>query len=95
MTHTMTHTLSSEVATVVRPWGLLTVIALGYAAYTLHTGWPEPVTRPAPRITLPKMQLAVPAADAPRTVVKCVQDGTVTYSDVPCATLFDVIVLPD
>ena len=92
----MTHTLSSEAAAIVRPWGLLTAIALGYAAYTLATDLPERATRPlTPRITLPKVELRLPTFQVPRTIVKCVQDGTVTYSDVPCATLFDVIVLPD
>ena len=91
----MTHTLSSKAADIVRPWGLLTAIALGYAAYTLATDMPERTTRPVPRITLPKVELRLPTFEVPRTVVKCVQDGTVTYSDVPCATLFDVVVLPD
>ena len=91
----MTHTLSSEAAAIVRPWGLLAAIALSYAAYTLYTDSPERTTRITQRITLPKVELRLPKLEVPRTVVKCVQDGAVTYSDVPCATLFDVIVLPD
>jgi hypothetical protein len=87
----MAHTLPSEVATIIRPWGLLTVIALGYAAYTLQ---PEQITRSAPRFTSPAAQLRAPLPAIPRSVVKCVQDGTVTYSDRPCDTLFDVLLFP-
>jgi hypothetical protein len=92
----MTRTLSSEAAAIVRPWGLLTAIALTYAAYTLHTGWPERVARSTPRIAMTSVQLRLPMLEIPRTIVKCVQDGTVMYTDHPCDTLFDVILLaPD
>ena len=95
----MARTFSAEVAATVRPWGLLTVIALTYAAYTLQTDLPARVKQDAaPRVTLPTVQLRTPLLTLPRTIVMCVQDGSVTYSDRPCApdTLFDVLVLrPD
>lgn len=90
----MAQPFSSEAAAIVRPWGLLTAIVLGYAAYTLHTGWQDRIPRPTPRIALPTVQLRMPPLEAPRTVIKCVQAGSVTYSDLPCDTLFDVLVLP-
>jgi len=83
----MARTLSAQVAATVRPWGLLTAIALGYAAYTLHTGLPEHSRHLAPRpsIVLPSLPpLRARVLEAPRTVLKCVLDGTVTYSDQPC-----------
>jgi hypothetical protein len=92
----MARTFSAEVAATVRPWGLLTVIALTYAAYTLQADLPARIKHAAPRVTLPAVQLRTPLLTLPRTVITCVQDGTVTYSDRPCApnTLFDVLVLP-
>lgn len=92
----MARTFSAEVAAAVRPWGLLAAIALGYAAYTLHTGLPERAHRVAPRIALPALQLPAPVPALPRTVLRCVQDGTVTYSDRPCANdpAPDVLLLP-
>jgi hypothetical protein len=92
----MARTFSAEVAATVRPWGLLTVIALSYAAYTLQSDLPERIKHVAPRITLPSVHLRAPVLEIPRTVVKCVQGGTVTYSDRPCDpdTLFDILLLP-
>lgn len=90
----MAHTLSAQVAETVRPWGLLAAIALGYAAYTLHTGLPDRVRHAAPRAVLPSLQLLrTPVLAAPRLVLKCVQDGVVTYSDQPCPAA-DVLLLP-
>ncbi|MCG2594572.1 hypothetical protein LZ009_17480 [Ramlibacter sp. XY19] len=87
----MARTLSAQVAATVRPWGLLTAIALGYAAYTLHTGMPERTRHiAAPRLpSLSSLQLP----EAPRFVLKCLQDGVVTYSDRPCPSA-DVLLLP-
>jgi hypothetical protein len=92
----MAQTFSSQVAATVRPWGLLTAIALTYAAYTLSTGAPERMHRIAPRTALPAVHLRLPVLTMPHTVVKCVQDGTTTYSDRPCApdTIFDILLLP-
>jgi len=92
----MARTLSAQVAATVRPWGLLTAIALGYAAYTLHTGLPERSRHAAPRppLVLPSLPLfRAPAVEAPRTVRKCVEDGVVTYSDRACPSA-DVLLLP-
>ena len=90
----MAQTLSSQVAETVRPWGLLAAIALGYAAYTLHTGLPDRIRHAAPRPVLPSLQLLrTPVFEAPRLVLKCVQDGVVTYSDQSCPAA-DVLLLP-
>ena len=95
----MARTFSAEVAATVRPWGLLTVIALTVArAYALPNRSTARIKHAAPRVRRPPRATAHTLLTLPRTIVMCVQDGSVTYSDRPCApdTLFDVLVLrPD
>lgn len=81
--------IARQAARIERPWGLLAAIALGYAAYTLHTGWPPPPDTPAvsaaaPPTSAPATQLHALLL-APRLVLKCTRAGVTTYTDTPCA----------
>lgn len=82
--------ISRQAARIERPWGLLAAIALGYAAYTLHTGWPlPPSASAAPAATAPHASVPTTRRHAlllaPRLVLKCTRAGMTTYTDAPCA----------
>lgn len=73
-----------------RPWGLLTLLLLAYAGYTIHDAWPPTQRAIAqlstiPPISLPPLQQLFPLRlEAPRVVLKCMAGGTTTYSDRSC-----------
>ena len=81
---------SADLATILRPWGLLTFVLLAYAGYTIHDAW-RPTQRAIarlatlPQIAMPPLQQLLPLRlQAPRLVLKCMADGTITYSDNSC-----------
>jgi hypothetical protein len=91
-----------QAAAIVRPWGLLAAIALGYVAYTVHTGWPAPPhgtsvpAAPQASARPPQPHALQSLLIAPRLVLKCTSAGSTTYTDVPCAADADpeAVLLP-
>lgn len=75
---------SREFARILRPWGLSTLLVIGYVGYVVHDTLPE-VTR----YTGPGAQPGFRAQPAPpvreRTVLKCIDGESTTYSDGACA----------
>lgn len=82
--------ISTQVAAAVRPWGLLTLLLLAYAGYTIHDAW-QPTRRAIARlatieqIALPPLPDLLPLRlEAPRLVLKCMTPAGTTYSDSSC-----------